>query len=140
MSSWMHKATLITAALGAFSIAWSAHADAPDGGPLAGALGGAAAKPLSNTEMGADRGGQGLLGFDFGSTTFVQVGQTKSSKFSPGNPSSSTSSITDPFSNLSASAGMSTNPPPFTFGVNGSFSDTLGATTTHTFTFSSTGF
>ena len=99
--------------------------------------------PMSDAEMGGLRGGAGLLGFNFGSSTFAQIGQTQTQQFSPSSPSTATSTLTAPGTTLTGTATLgATAPPvpsnPFTPPFAGSFSSTQVISLPRSFSFSFT--
>src|SRR5258708_697232 len=96
---------------------------------------GADATPLSDAEMGDLRAGAGLFGLPFGSSTFAQIGGTTTASFSPGNPSSASSNLTDGSTTLSATASIGPAGPPPSLTFTQTFGATSSVSITHSFSF-----
>ena len=103
---------------------------------LAEALG-ADATPLSDSQMGDLRGAAGLFGaLPRGSSTFAQIGSTSTSSFTPGNPSSASSSLSAGGTTLTASASIGPAGPPQSLSFTQSHSTTSSVSTSRSFSFS----
>ena len=103
---------------------------------LAEALG-ADATQLTDAQMGDLRGAAGLFGsLPFGSSTYAQIGSTSTSSFTPGNPSSASSSLSAGGTTLTASASIGPAGPPQSLSFTQSLNTTTSVSTSHSFSFS----
>jgi len=97
---------------------------------------GADATPLSDAEMGDLRGGQGLFGsLPFGSSTFAQIGSTTQSSFTPGNPSSASTSLSGGGTTLTASASIGPTGSPQSLTFTQTLNTTSSVSISHSFSF-----
>ena len=91
--------------------------------------------PMTDSELGALRGGAGLFSFlPTGSTTSIQIGDTTTSSHQDGSPSSATSSLTSGGTTATASASLGGAVPP-SLSFSRSFSTTSSVTRTRSFSF-----
>ena len=120
---------------GAFGVAEPALAQGGDRDALLIQAAGGVGVQLSDADMSGLRGGAGLFGLPFGSSTFLALGSSSTSDFGAGSPSSASSSLTSGGSSLGASASIGPAGAPQTLSFSQTFSTSSSVSTSYSFSF-----